>query len=514
MENTLDRKNAIFLLLMMLAAVIPWLWVQMNVALNTNHSWLTIAAARLIDGGTMVGDVYETNPPLSILLYFPVVFLHRIFAVPVEYAPYVFGLIGLALTTSAVWWLLKKWPGLDAHRHSVLVAAYFIGGAIMPSNLYFGERDEFVMWGLMPFAIAQILITDNMTLNKRIAFPVLFLSSLCIFIKPHYVLFPCLLFLHRLIMRRNLWFVVKDIDCQAIIAAGAFYAAILAIFFMDYMTQILPEFIKYYLNYENTDVWNLFIQNVQAILVVFFVSFLPDFQKGDRKIISLLLAGGIISFLLFYIQGKGFEYQLIPARIFTFCAAIYLIDCMMRGYLKPIASRYFMVVVMALIAYNAMPLKLNFPTHQEYAQLPLPKLAQSCAPDCSFFIFSENMEMIWQASIYSGAELASRFPCPWWLHYMLREGIENETRFRYTRYMAQDLGRYKPKILAIANNLKFGKGDNFDFVKFFSAEPSFAAEMKHYRKTRELKDNRGDYYTGTNLEFSVPINYDIYERID
>ena len=117
-ETTKQSRWKLFFPLLAVAALLPWLFVQMGVSVNTNHAWLTIAARRIIDGGHMTTDVYETNPPLSILLYFPDVFMTRYLGVPAEYAPYIFGLVGLALSSLALSHILRSMPGMDASRRA------------------------------------------------------------------------------------------------------------------------------------------------------------------------------------------------------------------------------------------------------------------------------------------------------------------------------------------------------------------------------------------------------------
>src|SRR6185503_1175273 len=138
--------------------LIPWVIALMGTALNTDHAWLLITAERLLDGGDHLHDFFQPNPPLSILLYVPDVVLARVAGIPVYYTPYIIGLLAQAASSLAVYFLLKKCTALDASTLLVFTGAYVLAGTYLVSTIYFAERDEFVVWGLVPFLIAQLAI--------------------------------------------------------------------------------------------------------------------------------------------------------------------------------------------------------------------------------------------------------------------------------------------------------------------------------------------------------------------
>lgn len=511
-----DTSSKIFgppaLLAVALAGLLPWLSVQMNMALNTNHAWLTIAAARLIDGGHMATDVYETNPPLGVLLYFPVVFLSRL-GVPLEYAPYVFSLIGLAGSAAAVWRLLALWPGISDDRRVIFIVSYLCASALIPRGLYFGERDEFVLWGLLPFLLAQGLVTEGIKLPPRFAFFVLPVCALCILLKPHYGIFSALMFLHRLMRRKNMFAVFFAPDFWALASVTILYVAIVLIFFRDYITVIFPDFVKYYVAYRNGETLAGLIPTLTAALILAAVTPFSEISARERRAVYALNAACVLSLFLCYLQGKGFVYHRLPAQIFLFCGAGVLVHAVAVKILGDrLRSHALAVLAVLAMAYIGFPPKIHGLTHAEYRRLKLPAMMRECAPDCSFFIFSQNMEMIWQTSLYSGADQASRFPGLWWLHSMLRDGADPAAVDKYAGMIAEDLHRHKPKILAIASNLHIDEKRVFSFTKFFGNNAAFRREMAHYRRTGVLNDNRGDYFKGTDLAYDFPLRYDLYTR--
>lgn len=516
MSAFFSRHAGLLQILFLCIALLPWLLVQFNIAVNTNHAWLFIAASRLLDGGTMLSDAYETNPPLSILLYFPSVLLSRGFGIPAEYAPYLFGLIGLGGTAAIFHALLKQADFLDTQTRHILLAAFIIGGTIIPSNFNFAERDAFVAYGLVPFLTAQILITRGLYSGKIALFLALFLCGVMIIIKPHYIIFPALLFLHRLFVWRDFWRVFRSPDLWALGLACIAYALTLVLFFQDYLFQIFPNFLKYYISTSRSDVVNIQSAGHFLTLAAFAIIVIVTAPRSAEKKIALALTGAtILAIGLFWIQRKGFSYHLVPAHIFAFMALSTWLATHTKIVLRREKAGVFLALpIMVLFAYTIAPLKTSALSHDDYKILKLPMAVLKCGELCPFFLFSENMDILWQTSIYTGQPHASRFPGLWWEHFMLFNDTPPSERDQFAAMVAEDFNRYRPKMLFIATNLALEDGTHFDFIKTYSQNPSFAEAMRSYKKTGALSDNRGSYFRGTNLAASVTIEYEIYQRID
>lgn len=515
MSAFFSRHAGLLQILFLCIALLPWLLVQFNIAVNTNHAWLFIAASRLLDGGTMLSDAYETNPPLSILLYFPSVSLSRGFGIPAEYAPYLFGLIGLGGAAAIFHALLKQADFLDTQTRHILLAAFIIGGTIIPSNFNFAERDAFVAYGLVPFLTAQILITRGLYSGKIALFLALFLCGVMIIIKPHYIIFPALLFLHRLFVWRDFWRVFRSPDLWALGLACIAYALTLVLFFQDYLFQIFPNFLKYYISTGGGEINLHSIGHLLVFCALAAIISMTTPQAAERKIALAFTGAAILAIGLFWIQGKGFSYHLVPAHMFAFIALSIWLAAQTKIVLRREQAGFFLAVpVMVLFAYTITPLKTSALSHDDYRGLQLPMAVSKCAEPCPFFIFSENMEMIWQTSIYTGQTHASRFPGLWWEHFMLFSDTPPSERDQFAEMVADDFNRYRPKLLFIATNLVLEDGSYFDFIKTYAQTPSFADAIRPYTKTGTLIDNRGSYFRGSNLAAPVMIEYAIYQRVD
>ena len=45
--------------------LLPWIYVQHQTSINSDVAWLSICADRFLNGGSMLRDCYDTNPPLK-----------------------------------------------------------------------------------------------------------------------------------------------------------------------------------------------------------------------------------------------------------------------------------------------------------------------------------------------------------------------------------------------------------------------------------------------------------------
>lgn len=508
------------------AGLLPFLYVQAHIALNTNHAWLLDAARRLLDGGKNVVDVYETNPPLSVVMYMPHVLLHRITGVEIYYTPFAIGLFCLALSCLAVSRILQGWPGVDADTRRLTISLYVLANLFMAGNIHFAERDQIAFLALFPVFLWQVAWTRGFARANGLTYFFLFAGFFLVLVKPHYMIFPAFAFLHRLIVKKSLRPVFADPDFAAFAASAFFYAMIILIFFFDYLTTILRDLLFIYIQGRSAQVvavpWLVFNA---ALVPGVSIALVAGIDARLKKASLILFGGAFLGFLLYLIQMKGFYYHAFVGRSF-----------LLMGYgfvLYGLADRYavkcknnagFVTIFLVLVfCYARVPPQWHFPTHEDYKNLKLVQMLKDCEPktDCRFFVFYENMEMIHQAALYGKATHASRFAGLWWLPVVLaydQYGTGNDAassyKNKFMRFVADDLNHWQPDMLAIATNLKILGDENFDFVTYFSQNEAFREAMTHYKKTGVLHDNRGDYFRGTVLlSHDSAIEYDIYHRI-
>jgi len=502
------------MLLIPLLVLAPWTVAQMEVALNANHAWLGIAAERLLDGGKIFSDVYDPNPPLSIWLYVPHVWLSRMSGIPYYYMPALLGFLSLGLSALASGLILRR---LAPDLYPAIITAYLAGSTYLCGHWDFAERDALMVWGLFPFLLAQIAITKKIALPRYLSGPVLVLGAAAIMIKPHYGLLPALILLHRLITQKRL--VVKDPDFIAL-AAGVFVYVIL---FGDALRQMMPD-MQLYVGLINPAIIG---KGLPALAILGILALLPRFfpvAPEYAKPVRLCLLAALLCLGLYFVQMKGFDYHLIPFRVFVYCSFALYLQAIFIG----CSDKKDTVTLAAVIIIALLPVFYTAPggviSHKAYKQTQLAQLVGPCAPECSYYAISKNMDTVLQVSTYTGAKWASRYPVLWWLpplHPSFAPGNSEEMDKRlqiHIANLAEDLNTSKPTYIAVIINqplFSTGETGTFDYIDFLSRSPAFKDAMSHYRQTRVIEDDRNAYFTNNPLPAQKhPYIYAIYERLD
>ena len=510
------------LLALPLAALGLWLVWQFGTGLNSSHACLTIAAQRLLAGGTFTGDFNEPNPPMSFIIYLIPVLMTKFLFIPAYYAPYLFGLVCLVASALAMRGILKYWPGPDDDAKTVFLFAFIIANTLLTSSVYFyfGERDQLVILGLYPFLLVQLALTWRYELPKRLTWGVLIPGAIAILIKPQFGLLPVLALVHRMAAQKRFFSIIRDADFIALAGAVVLYGAVIAWLFPDYITAGLPEFMLFYATAHNPHtpfIWLLYMAMLVSVLVF---GMIWGLKLEQMKLALICHFAAFVSLLLFWVQMKGIYYHLLPAFAFLLTGISLQVYEISRHYLR---RQWFLApAVIALVFIAAGALRPEGTTalgHAAYARTKLAGLVKDCAPGCSYLIFDENIEKTLQIQIYTGATYASRFPVLWWLP-GLTAGLDKspgdpelkKIKATYSRYVALDIQRYKPAVMAFASNLDVSGHKNFDMVAFFSADPLFRTELQKYRRAAPLHDNRKNYFRYPGPDDDYPLVYDVYRR--
>ncbi len=491
------------------------LWQQFQIALNTNHAWLLIVAERLLQGGRYVSDFYEPNPPMSLIIYIPQYWLHTLLGIPLQFTPALFGLIYILMAAGCLLYLLKKTNVFTDNRlSSILFIAFLLAGIFMPGNIYFSERDHYVFLTLVPVLLAQIAITNGHRFHPAYARAGFFFGGLLLLIKPHYGLFPAIVFVHRLYKNKAIMPVFRSPDFQGLAASVICYALILLTIFPEYPDKIFQDFLTIYLGDLSKNIFPYFFYYASFCLFVVAGAYFLPIPKDHHEAINALVLASLIAFFLYYLQGKNFTYHTIAGLSFLYMALVVLTWSLIQTFVfrnKQACTAACVTLVIALTgAYTIRPPLQDFPTHSEYMTTPLSKEIEQCESPCPHFIFSENMEIIFQIAVYSGEQHASRYPGLWWLDYAVKHAEDEALRQKHLHYMAEDFERYAPKRLIIATNMTRGGIKNFDLMAYMKQNVELEKILSRYDYDHTLKDNRRYYFTGTNFDTDFPILYDVY----
>ncbi|MCL4677529.1 MAG: hypothetical protein KJ017_02935 [Alphaproteobacteria bacterium] len=522
------QTSLVWLIALLMLA--PWAYVHTQAMVNGNVAWLLIAAGRMIEGQPLVQAIYETNPPLTILLYAPHILVMKTFGLPPEIGPLLVTLAMLLLSLIASAATLNRFHGLNhAERTTFLLAQ--TAALTSLSAIYFMDREHLMLMALIPFFLAQIALTEKIALPRALLWPIMICGTIAVLIKPQYGLIPAALLLHRLIAHRTLR-VLKDPDFLALAIGTIIYLSIIILAFRDYTAIILPDVLDYYLgSSDKANTLRLFQPHFVAYLALLFLElFMEDLEKPKKRLLIALYACAVLSLVPLLVQMKGFYNHLLPAfGIFIIALSMTIMFRLQRW----LGKRATIALLLAPIAiFGAVGLLIkpawNYPKGYEIRKMPVARfLDENCPKPCTFFAFHGDLEIMNPTAFYSGYTHGSRYPSYWFLPRLLKQidahensgpvslSIEELTtaKERFSLFALEDLDYFKPQVLLIGTNIDImGKGEFLNFVEFFSSHERFKVLFeKNYEKTGTFEFDRAEYFRGTSLNQSLILTYDVYK---
>jgi hypothetical protein len=502
-------------------AFVPWFIVLCFQVTNFDAAWLTTCGERLLGGQRLSEGCFETNPPLSVLIYLIPALLEKFAGVPKSFGLPLYDFVLIGLSALAVNAILRAQNILTDPQRRVLLFAWLLANTVMTAQ-WFGERDQIVLLGLFPFVLVQLGITSRLTLPPRLKWAVLIMGSLAILIKPHYALIPALVFLHRG-WKQKRWSVFADNDFSALAWTSAAYAALVLFAFNDWVKIILPDSLRFYAlqPYHAHTVWPTALASAVLIPALMALVFLR-LKDARRDMPLLLLTLALLCVIVYALQNKGFMYQFIPVKAFIFCGLalplIYLFKN--RAALKA-------CLLLTLAAYLSTPPNFAIPTPQDFRDYTITREAGIGGPGCTFFLFGDIAD-VQNVAHYAGCGLASRFSELWFLEPLLTEkynaahnlphrltAAQTDSEMRkYAALVTADFKHYRPETVILAR-VPVAGDPNFEFAGFFAAQdPEFAALWKNYHFVKEITARSPYYgyldYTGPNG--ARRINYGLYRK--
>ena len=509
--------------------LLPWLFTQWNRSVNGDVAWLSICAKRLTENTSLIDGCYDTNPPLSIWIYAPPVYLSNWTNIELHYAIYtcMFALIAFAFISTAC--ILKKWSFVSQPEKSLFLAS-FIAATTILSSISFAERDHMIALIIVPFALTQLSITWKIDLPKYILYPVLLIGSILLLIKPHYGIIAVMLLIHRMISSRkiSLW---NDMDFIFLSVCTTTYMIVLLTWYQDFLNIMLPDIVTYYLPYNNPAKTYLELKK-HALLFVCFGALLPFVanrsNENNKKFIlaTTMFICALTSLFVFFLQMKGFFYHLLPT--FAFLApglSLVLMTALSKFFSANLSKNILagiMIISVFSLAYWRAPLLPEYPTHEDYKNADLTRyIRDNCAAPCSFFITHENMEIVSQTAFYIDENYTTRFPGYWFIP-MLKQRLDRidvnikeqslQDKKRFSLYAGEDLSKGNPNLIMVLSTPPQGTTDKpFDYFSYFKEDPEFYKKSKQYIKTEEFSTDRGFYFQNTPYGYEYILTWNVYK---
>lgn len=510
----------------LIVALVPWIYFRSQQTTHSDMLWLCEVLRRFLDGIPLSEGGYESNPPLSMLVYILPVLAKSWLGFPLHYAIFIQTTLLIALSSIAVYKIMAAWNVLEKQTVQVIAAGYILAMTV-GASLYHGERDHLVALGLVPFILAQITLTFKLPRARGCMAPVFAVGAVLILLKPHHGLIPTLLLAHRAVRQHRLS-VVFDTDFVSLAIAVLAYAALIFTVFPDYAFIIFPDVFRLYLPVGSMEYVFPTLRWVTALCFGLLIGItLLKLPRQETLMMTFLTVCSALSLIPYVVQKMGFYYHLLPVLAFLFMALSVIVLGLLRKEIKLHSLQSLLVItLMTTMSYIYAPLNIKYPNHHFFAQTPIAKLVTNCPnlQDCKFFMINREMGILHETAYYTGTTVASRFPSPWYVKLILdteknkTNGIdgpltdaEYDHYFnRYAEMTAEDLVNLKPQHLIIWDWRIIGPEKGF--VAFLSSNKKFAEAMRPYQEKGPFHINYINYYTGLKGAKDEILDYTVYER--
>ncbi len=507
------------------ALLVFWAWITYPQALSDNNAVLIIYAERLLNGGQFGLNIFDTNPPLSILIYLPVAFAHKYLNIPIHFGNFIYPLLLLVLSVVFAKKILNQ---STLKTHSTFILCLFTLGVTFSAPQSWGERDLLAFFGLFPYAFLIFTRTENKdAVSPRFALWVSIFSTVLILLKPHYGLLPLGLFIHRWLKTKSLKLIINSPEFTTPVIGTLIYALSVVVFFSGYLTDILPDTITLYAG-QLIHPEALVKLSLVIGVVTLVIWGLNETSLKEEKLYPLrfFVLATLTTVGAFIAQSKGLFYHLVPAKTYflIFCSLALVFHLKRFSKIKEYTQMIAFAVACGSLFLFFSPL-YKFNTKESIKELPFSEILEERCPankKCSAYIFHDAVNGVFTTFIYDDIEFTSRFSSLWWLPKLYLSLYEDndlqnqdELRNKYTNYMREDLENNKPDVLIILKDVEFnGQQDkyNFNFVQFFSEDKEFRKALGNYRLIDTVTIDAGQYYSGTALGDKDERQYEVYDR--
>lgn len=288
--------------------------------INGDTAWLLLVAERHLDGARLYVDVLETNPPMSVLLYLPPIWLSRQLGGPVEL--WLAGFI-LGLGIAALLALARLAP---TPRPALFLGLAAFALLILPTRS-FAQREHIAALALVPYlALAPVRWQGG----RAGAWPLLagLGAGLALCIKPHFALAP--LGAHLALGLTAFWpptpkaeapFLGRALRAIAtpetiivgVILAG--YAAAVSAWYPEFWSVMFERVALVYLP-ERLSLISLALAPAMTLLAAALALAALLWPRRPPPLAAAMLGASLGAVVVYALQGKGWSYHLLPAAIF------------------------------------------------------------------------------------------------------------------------------------------------------------------------------------------------------
>lgn len=498
------------LFLFLLTGIILLAWqLQSSLFLNYDVSWLMHAARRLLSGGTYSRDFFETNPPLILYLYLPPVLFSKLTGLHTAllFCGYLFllALFSLCLCSFFLKCIIPREQTTLALVFTLTLAIVFF---ILPC-FDFGQREHVTVILTLPYFLLFVSRLQGQKVHPLFAFSLGVLAGLGFSIKPHFLLIPFLFEAYYAFSKKSALAWLRP-EVVAVLAVVFLYLTSIFLFFPDYLYIVLPYSLRLYYRAVSQP-WSALLLNGVALYCLFplFFYLLQRKSKAERSL-STVFALGLLGFLIAYFaQRMTHFYHLIPALSLALLLGVVEFASLTLDLPRRRLERFLAVILgLLLLSIPVWIYCVLYTNSQDYKKETLGRLttflnAHAKEEAVSFFVTAGSYAF--PTLDYTTSQATPRFYFLWMAAGLANQALEKDANreqgLRDKNFLinmvSDDLYQYKPRYVFVdlSENKYRIRDKNFDYLLYFSENPKFRQEWRHYHYYTTLEE-KGRYKLG------------------
>lgn len=473
------------------------MWLQLHSILFHDQAWIIHGTEVLLNGGRLYREVFEVNPPLIFYLTAPPVWVAHllgVFDVNV-FIIYVFILIAICLTLLQA--VLRGDGSLSPKLREPFLLSVAVVLAIFPAER-FGQREHLMLILSLPYLLLVGTRSRHFPVGTPLALLIGAVAAFGFALKPHFLLVPAAAECYLAVRSGGLRRCIRP-ETLALAGIVLLYAASILYFTPDYLTVIVPFALEVYgLGYGSP----LLVVLARPELILLPVAVLFHLHSRSRQYFPqmgdiLTISSGCF-FVIYVMQMKGWEYHIYPldATLFLLLTSTFL----QSDALEPLSWRYPYLSTIAIglsicILTTAGSVRLYnyvFKSYNEFMREMAP-FVLSIPSGSSIYVFSAGVFNGFPFVNYYGLGWPSRFDTFWLLPGLVTEPRPSPRIEKFLRdAVVADLTKQPPALIFVdvgPRRYRFETLD-FDYIRYFSADPRFVAIWSHYDEVASVGEFR------------------------
>ncbi len=492
-----------------LVAIVIAYGLQSQLFLEGDVGFLIHAAKKLAAGGSYSTQFFETNPPMILYLYMPIVWIANI-SQGSEYViarVYVMILVAVSLFLSdrCATTLLEQQPLV---RGGLLVMIILVL-LFLPAN-QFAQREHMMMILTMPYwFLAAARFTSVSPIKPFYAVMIGLLAALGFALKPFFLIPLVLVECYGMLNSRRFfsWLRVENVMICMLLPI---YLVSIYRFQRDYIEVILPLVSRYYF-IASKETWGAMFSRPSAIYCVLSIiaasCIASSYQNTSlARVFWLSLVGFTLAFI---VPRSSWYYHTLPAVGMACCLFALLLGELAQEWIGS-ASTFVKKVQAAgllLLAASAVFISPLYAAYLIYAvpsrhihnlnQTRLIQFVQFYAVHPKIYCIPSHHECT-MLSEYAGAVYTSEFPSFWELKGLVAAERAGQAHPDLLRHVVSDqkdfiqrvtanMVRANPDLILIGTDTQLdGIHSSQDYIAYFSQNSLFKDHWRHYRLVKTL----------------------------